>query len=285
MFNYFVQIVTNRYVQATAGLLGLLIGFYSIYLTFNYSKKTDISYQLVSDSYVIEIKEKLSKLDVLYDGKSIKENGQSIRVLLFKVINSGENTIKIIDYDESAPLGYSIRHGEILELPRIYGNKGYITQKVHPKLLSTTSVAFSPIILEPNDYFNVTTLVMADDATPLTIIPNGVIAGLELGTPSFHDVTKKDVPPLYIEAFAGKWQVQAFRLPLYFFTLIFLVIAVGGVLSIPRSIAFYFEDKKNRQQRIGIDNEYILKKEKKQTPIIEYILTEYSDRLCTATCN
>jgi hypothetical protein len=275
-----LAILKNTTTQATLGLLGLIFAVFSIYLTFNYSKKTDITYQLVSDSYVVEINEKVNKLDVLYDGKSIKDSNQKLRLITFKVSNSGENTIRIGDYDEKLPLGFSIDHGEIVEAPSISGNKPYFPSKLNPKLVSKSLVHFSPAILEPNDYFIVSSLILVSETTPIKITPLGVIAGLSLGAPAFLDIPKTaGRAPIYVGAFAGSWPLQVVRLFVYSFgTFIVLLVAVA-LISLPRYYFCYKENIKVRKVRIGIANEYIRSRSKQKTRTLEYMFREFTDRL------
>lgn len=279
MIEKLIKYIKNPTVQAIIAVLGLFIGVYGVYLTFYYSKKTDITYQLISDDYVIQIKEKLSKLDVSYDGKSLKENNQSLRLVTLKIANSGENTIRIGDYDEKAPLGFSLNHGEILEPPRITGSKPYFSDRILPRLESKTSVVFTPAILEPSDYFSVTTLVLVSDPSPIKIEPKGIIAGLSFGTPKFIDIKQDDKPPIYIDALGGDWSIQLIRLPSYFAGFIVALITIFGIINLPRDISFYYEDKRIRKKRIGIVNRYISKNSLRKTSVRECIFKEFTDRI------
>ncbi|OAH99026.1 hypothetical protein [Methylomonas methanica] len=277
MFNSLVAIVNNPKVNAAITIIGLVIGGIGLLLTFYYTKKTDIVYQLISDSYVIEIKEKISKLDVLYDGRSLKASNQTLRMIVFSVTNSGENTIRIGDYDQKLPLGVSFDNGEILEEPKISGSKEYFSEKLEPHFLSKSSVSFSPIILEPSDYFTVTVLVLASDNNPVKIIPTGVIAGLESGSPRLLDNIKKE-ESFFNKAVNGGFLVQVARMPIYTIAFFVALITLSGLVSFPQSIAFYREDKRFRCERIGVVNKYISVNKIKYSAALEYIFLEYSDR-------
>jgi hypothetical protein len=260
-------------VLAWIGLVG------TMYFSLFYTKSTEITFEQLSDNYVVEIKEKLSKLDVLYDGKSLKESGQALRVVNMRIVNSGENNIRIGDYDPNLPIGFSVDRGEIIELPQIVANKSYLSKALNPKLISTTSVSFSPAILEPKDYFQISAMILVSDPLPPKIIPYGAIAGSASEAPVFKSLSDtKDTEGLFQRAIDGDWRIHAIRAPIYSVVFFLAILSFAAVTSIPRDIIFYREDVRIRHKRISIVNKYIFDHGLKYDRVSDYIFTEFTDR-------
>lgn len=250
----------------------------AIYLGFFYEKKTEVTYELLSDSYVVEIHEKLSKLDILYDGNSLKKENQALRVITLKVLNTGENTIRIADYDQKAPLGLSLSHGELVDEPTILASNSYLAEHLAVSKLSKNSLSFSPVILEPRDNFLITLLVLVKDVVPPKLGSFGKIAGTWDERPKIVDLSAiAKHKPVYADAFGGGLGIQVLRAVSYFFIFIVSLISVLAVFSMPTQIADYLEDKRTRATRIQIVNGYIASNSLAYSACKEAIFRAYTD--------
>src|SRR5207244_10083267 len=64
--------------------------------------------ELASRANVIDLKEKISDLDIFYKGASLRTNQQTLAVITLKISNDGAAPIPIGAYDTAAPVGVSI---------------------------------------------------------------------------------------------------------------------------------------------------------------------------------
>jgi len=62
--------------------------------------------EVVSSANVIDVKEDVGKLEVLYEGANLRSNHLSLSVVTLKISNDGGAPITKTAYDDAAPLGY-----------------------------------------------------------------------------------------------------------------------------------------------------------------------------------
>ena len=84
----------NKFAWSFLGfLMAVIFGFITLYLGFVKENKPDLNYVVTADSSVLDIKEQLGSLDVLYEGESLSKRKQDLRFITFKVINQGNSSI------------------------------------------------------------------------------------------------------------------------------------------------------------------------------------------------
>lgn len=159
-------------------ILAVILGALSIYLSFFKNNNPDISYVITTNSSVLDIKEEIGNLDVLYQGNSLSKERKDLRIITFKVVNTGDSSVIPSLYDPTDPLGFNVVNGDIAEKPSlISASNKYLEEK----LLITqnkNSVLFSNVILENNEYFEIKLLVLHPVGTKPEIQSVGKIAGV-----------------------------------------------------------------------------------------------------------
>jgi hypothetical protein len=155
MFESVWALITSRPVKIFSTVFVALLGIYG---TFIYDKKPQVFFELTSNATVLDVREPLSKLTVIYDGTNLKEQNQSLYLLNIRVSNKGSADILKSSFDDGEPLGFKINSGTILEPPKIFGDE-YLRNNLRPKIAGGSTVTFSPVILNAGDAFEVKTLL------------------------------------------------------------------------------------------------------------------------------
>ncbi|QWZ84818.1 hypothetical protein [Aeromonas sp. FDAARGOS 1404] len=159
-------------------ILAIVFGLLSIYLGFYKNNTPNISYVITTNSSVLDIKEEVGNLDVLYQGGSLSKEKKDLRIITFKVINTGDSAVIPSLYDPTDPLGFNIINGDVAEKPSLVSaSNKYLEDKL---LITQTknSILFSNVILESNEYFEIKVLVLHPVGTTPEIQSIGKIAGV-----------------------------------------------------------------------------------------------------------
>ena len=84
----FLNTIDQRYAWSLLSvILALLFGGLAIYLGFFRDRKPELRFEIVSNTSVLDVREDLGKLEILYDGLDIKKSKQSLRVVVVRVDN------------------------------------------------------------------------------------------------------------------------------------------------------------------------------------------------------
>ena len=122
------------------GIIGIAFAVDTIYF---YQEKPNIEYYQLTNTSVLDLKENVTKLDVIYDSTSIKKNRQSLRVVTIKILNSGNEDLGPQHYDKTVPLGLKIKGGVIVETPQIIEtSNAYISDRLKINWLSENEISF-----------------------------------------------------------------------------------------------------------------------------------------------
>ena len=98
-------------------MVAIIIGSVTVYIEFFKENKPDLNYIITANTSVLDIREKLGSLDVLYHGESLSKNKKDLRLITFEVINQGDTAILSNFYDSNDPVGFSIIDGKIADEP------------------------------------------------------------------------------------------------------------------------------------------------------------------------
>lgn len=73
-------------------ILAVILGGITIYAVFFQEKRPTLKLKLLSSASVLDVREKIEKLEIFYNGIDIQNKNQALRVILLKVINDGGGT-------------------------------------------------------------------------------------------------------------------------------------------------------------------------------------------------
>ena len=222
----FSEFHQQKYAWSLFGVvLAVLFGGLTVYSEFVRDRRAKLRFEVVSNTGVLDVREELSKLEILYDGIDIVKFKQSLRVVVVRVVNFGESDILIDHYDKSVPLGFLVSKGELLRVEPLEASNRYLSSNLHVSVTDSVRGVFEPIILESKEFFAFKALILHEQGTPPTLSPQGKIAGIRTIDLTEQSSTKSE-KSYWHTVFAGGVWVQAARLVTYFVGLILLAVAV-----------------------------------------------------------
>lgn len=171
--------------------------------------KPDLRFEILSNTEVLTVKEDISALQIIYDGKDLKKEGKNISVIILKISNEGYEGIKEGFYSSIAPLGFEIINGEIIGTPELI--------EVHDKSfsfpidsISKSRIIFKNLIINSGDFFIIKFRTLNNINEIPEILPFGKISGIDKVN-IINNYDKKGI----------KWQNY------YWLVVIFLIINIG----------------------------------------------------------
>ena len=249
---------------------GAFVLILTIYAGFFYERRPDLVFEIISNSNVLDVRESLSKLAIIYDGRSLKAQNQNLYLLTVRIANRGTADILKNHFDDSEPLGFQISTGAILEPPSIVADE-YLKRNTKALVKDARTVTFSPVILNSGDYFDVKTLLLVTGTEPPLVLPLGKIAGVRAirVTELFRDSTNRR----YIdEAFGGRMLVQLGRLGGYLVASLILLIVLGFAIGLPATAISATLQKK---RRLKLASKYREAANRNLSTKEEYLLDRY----------
>ena len=226
--------------------LATIFGAITIYTEFVRDERPAIKFEILSDSSVLDVREDVIDLEIIYAGKDLRKSGQSLRVLVIRVSNVGSDDILKSFYDSSAPLGFSVDNGELVSVELENASEEYLKTQLSPSINGLSEVVFAPVILGANAYFSLRVLVIHTDALLPRISPAGKVA--RVSSISLVEAQLPEPETFWSETFSGTISIQLARLiPYTIATVTLLLLAI----SIPASISDALS-KRNRKKNVGM---------------------------------
>jgi len=222
-----IRTLDNKFAWSFVGvLLALIFGGIGIYAGFFYERKPGVMLEIISNTPVFDVRENVSKLEVLFAGNNIKQSGQALRVITLRIINDGQQDILKTFYDENDPLGFIIINGSLVEPPELlHASNDYLSKNLRLSVTTPTQVSFNSVILEVNQFYTIKLLVLSPEGAVPDIIPSGKIAGISTINVSRSYLQRNDVSFLG-RTFAGTPFVQTVRVLVYGVAFLICVIAL-----------------------------------------------------------
>jgi hypothetical protein len=175
--------IDKRFCWSFAGWVVGVIGVaLAIYFGLFFRMLPHITFELVSNTKIVDIHEDTAKLDVSYGGKSLKAAGDTLTVILLRVVNDGNAAVRMDAYTPDAPLGFTINEGEIIESPQIVeASSDYLRSTLKTSLVGGKKVTFSPAILNANTSatFKILVIHRAESGMAIDVSPIGVLADID----------------------------------------------------------------------------------------------------------
>ena len=230
--------------------LGWIVGVISlivaIYFGMFYKTSPKLALEILSNTNIVDIKEDPKKLDIVYDGKSLKSVGNTLSVVTLRIVNEGNAAVKMDSYAPDAPLGFTVTGGDIVESPQINdASNTYLREKLKASLVGKDKVVLSPAILNAGDYVGFKLLVIhrGDSDNLLEFQPIGIVADSgEIAIRRGQQLLPSK--PMWRQVMEGSFIVQVLRV-LFYVAILFGLLLIAGFLTAQtqRRLA------KKRQQR------------------------------------
>lgn len=248
-------ITLRRITQTLIILVGLISAVIGIYTFFFQERKFQVDFEILANTNVLDINADITKLDIIYDGNSLKSNNQSLRIINLRVKNTGTESILKGYYDSNDPLSAYVKKGKVIEKPELVATSNdYIKKNLEIRFDSLGKLTFSDIILEPNEFFTVKLLILhKTNETPI-LHSAGKIAGVK-DIPVVNLVQQNKAEKSFWETtFGGNIFSQLIRSLTY--TLIVILIIVGIIGTIEA-----ISDKKRKTKRLRLSRKFKEKRE------------------------
>ena len=239
--------LNRRFAWSLLGfVLAGIFGAMSVYTEFFRDTRPAIQFEVISDSSVLDVREDIGDLEIVYSGTDLRKSNQSLRIIVIRVANIGSEDILKAYYDDKAPLGFSITNGTLISAEVQDTSESYLSEQMSVEIIQPSQAIFSPVILGRNQYYTVKTLIIHPESNRPRIVPTGRVA--RISTISFIDVQVPEVSGFWSQTFSGSLWVQVTRLPSYTVGLIIAVFAVlAPVLISKTAIENHQRRKKVRQ--------------------------------------
>ncbi len=258
---------TSLYTKLFVGIFSIAAAVITIFAFFQ-EKKVDLQYEILSNANVLDINAEISKLDIIYDSTSLKENNENLRLINIKVINKGSKHIlkEYLDYND--PIGIRIDSGKILENPEIIETSNeYIKRNLKYDLHSDCTITFSEIIIESGEYFVVKLLVLHKTNEEPQIHSLGKIAGQRQIEIRYSTDIKDEIPFFEATYFGNVW-IQIVRFISYFFLIVLILLIIAFIAS--KTL-----DLKTNRKRKRIINKFKENKNYKYSKMDDAIFDRY----------
>ncbi|QNK46468.1 hypothetical protein H7F28_13850 [Brevibacterium sp. PAMC23299] len=214
------------------GIIGLIVGiYYAIY----YEKKTEVSFQIVNESDILDVRKPLKDLDIFFENKDIQKANLNLKVIRLKIINTGQVDILQNFYDKNEDWGFKISSGKIIEIRPTKTNSNYLEDNINP-VVDGDLVKLEKTILEKEKYVSFEILVLHNKNSPPSIIPVGKIAGINDFVITDSNSNNEETS-FWNDLFYGKLHTHLIRFILYFSLFI-----LGAITSIA-TLAFISSKK------------------------------------------
>lgn len=160
-------------------LLAIIFGAFSIYTVYFKDTNPKLDFIIEANTKVLDLKENVRKLDIIYQNENIKESGKNLSIIKIKIVNSSDVNILSTNYDLKDLLGFRLENAEIVEKPEIIGSSNdYIREYLTLNLDSTGNVKFDPIIIDGGESFTLKILALHKIHEIPILKPFGKIAGI-----------------------------------------------------------------------------------------------------------
>ena len=232
--------------QLLGFILAIILALFWAYDKLLVDKHPQLYIDVQTSTSVLDIKEDLPKLDILFDGIDIRQQNLSLRIISVKVINDSSIDILKGQYDPEDPLGLQVSSGKIIKADLADTSNEYLRKTLTIRLDQENVLYLKDVILDAHQYFSVKLLILHPIDSAPSIKPVGHIAGVKM-IKVRETYKEQGVASMWTRAFAGSWSVQGFRLFGYFFLSFGLLILIAAILSPINNLL----NKQTRKENVG----------------------------------
>ena len=186
------------------GALGAIIGLAALFLALDFAK-TAITAFLQSYTNLVDVKNPLNDLQVLYNGKDLIKENLSLHLYRVRIQNTGDKVILKEHFDDNDLWGIRVSSGSIVKISAPTSDSSYIQRNISIHEPDSQTLRFAPIIFEPGDFFIVDFFVLVDmSSVPPHVTSIGKIAGVRQIPVATSNLNRRS---LLYEAYWGDWQI------------------------------------------------------------------------------
>lgn len=229
---------------AAGFVIAVILGILAIYADFFRDTSPHLTYEIFGNTTVLDIKEELSKLDILYEGIDIRKQRQTLSVITLRITNEGKQAILRSYYDARDPLGVGINDGKIIKAEILDASNPYLKNNLILQIVDS-SVIFSDVIFDPSESFTIKLLILHALETKPSVFPIGKVANVR-SVVIVDRLTGDSEKGFWSEVFTGSIAVNFARLPIFFFG--FFIVLAGAMFIFVLPLAL-ISDRFGRRKR------------------------------------
>ncbi|KXO77805.1 hypothetical protein [Brucella anthropi] len=211
------------------GILGIFLAI-GMFLYSEVFKDTtpNLTIEILSNESILDIKETLPDLKVLYKDTDIFKDGNTVSVIFARIINKGNSSIEVNSYDPKFPLQLSIKMGELVRADISSGSSEYLRKNTVISYANDT-VILPQVIIEPSQWFIVKLFVLHKMLDEPKIHASGKITNqYEIDVVTGPTIDEKG---FLATTFSGEPAVQIVRAITYTITLLGLLLVVAFMVD------------------------------------------------------
>lgn len=240
----------GRVLNAAAVIFGVIGTALGIYAGFFYERKPVITFEVLSQATVFDIREDLSKLNIIYDGQNLNANNKTLSVISLRVVNNGQGDMLLNYYDEHDPIGFKLHDASLVEKPIVLTtSNSYLQSKMQLDMKSAQLVTFTPAIIEAKEFFVVKLLLLHGKGTMPRVEPIGKVAGSTSKIEVVEPFREEQVGSTMAVAFQGGVLVQIVRGIAYVFGSVVVVVGLAFAMMT-------IEERRDKKKRTFLAQEF-----------------------------
>ena len=227
-------------------VLAVFFGGLTLYNEFIKNPNPQLTVFTLSDTNVLDVREDVPELKILYGDADIKGLGQTLSVLVLRVQNTGGAPILNTFYDDAAPPRLHVAVGKILKVEQLSASSKYLSDTARPTLVDGQTLQLQKVIMEPAENYVLKILLLRPARVPSPVSTTGKVAGMRELIPVEDS---KPQPSFWSTAFSGSLAVQLTRAPTYFVGFILILFGVFGPLA-------FVSDRLQRKKRKSVVQQF-----------------------------
>jgi len=206
-------------------LLAIALGVVMLYDRVLADKHSQLYLDVLTSTAVLDIREQLPNLEILYDGIDIREKNLSLQILTIKAVNDSTRDILKGHYDPDDPVGLKVTTGKVIRTELVEASSDYLSRNVSFDSPTNSVIHFKDVILDAHEFFVLKLLVLHHAREDISIEPVGHISGMQsiIIREPFKEVGR---PGFWIRTFTGAWGVQLVRLVAYTLLTILIILLI-----------------------------------------------------------
>lgn len=252
-------------------LLAIIFGGIAVYTSFLQDKNPKLEFIVENKTSVLDLKEDIKNLDILYKGINIKKQDKKLSIITLSILNNSDVNILKGFYDDLSPVKIVVENADIVDKPQVISTSNqYLKENVMVHLDSTGCIYLPKLILEGQESFSISLLLLHKNGVEPKILANGKIAGQRNGIQVKTTYQQKSELDFWDKLLFGNIWVHLVRFLGYLFSFIILALAI----VIPTALISESISESRKKKRV---KNYKSKKEIENSPETDAVFDLYLD--------
>ncbi|REE08644.1 hypothetical protein DFQ09_106111 [Winogradskyella pacifica] len=142
-------------ISRILSVLGLILGlFYFIFSNFINIPKSELRFNVLTNTPLIEVKEDIKNLEITYDSINILDLEKNISIAVIEIINTGNTSITTNDYDLNIPFGIKLINSKLIKKPELITTSDDSYFKDIIVNSDETDIILNKKIIDPGEFFH-----------------------------------------------------------------------------------------------------------------------------------